>query len=147
MPGSKRRKAVAFLLFVQAALFGWGFLVTALFVVTRTGDPSQSDQLQLGIQQGVACAVGALLAVYTWRGSRQALYAVAAIAAVSTLIDVGLFGIELLAIGPLAFLYLFFLPLPSVPLGAIAIPVLVLSISVIREKRLPAHNEPTRAPL
>jgi hypothetical protein len=147
MPGSKRRKAIAGLLVVQAALFGWGAVLTALFLITRTGDPNLASQLQLGIQQGVAFVVTAVLAVFILRGSRSALYATAVVAALSTLIDVGLAGIELFWVGPLAFLYLLLFPLPSIPLGAIAIPVLVLSMSVIRDKRLPMHNEPTRAPL
>jgi hypothetical protein len=87
-----------------------------------------------------------VLAVSTLRGSRSALYATAVVAALSTLIDVGLAAIELFWFGPLAFLYLLFFPLPSVPLGVIAIPVLVLSMSLIRDKRLPTHDEPTPAP-
>jgi hypothetical protein len=146
MPGSKRRKAIAVLLFVQAALFGWGAVLTALFVITRTGDPSLASQLQLGIQQGAALVVTVVLAVFILRGSRPALYATAVVAALSALIDLGLAGIELFWVGPVAFLYLLFFPLPSVPLGVIAIPVLVLSMSVIRDKRVPAHNEPPPAP-
>jgi hypothetical protein len=133
MAGSKRRKAIAVLLFAQAALFGWGGAVTALFVVSGTGDSSLSNQLQLAIEQAAGFAVCAVLAVFTLRGLRLALYGTAAISAASSVIDLGLAGIELFWAGPLAFLYLLFFPLPNVLLGAVAIPVFVLSLSLIRE--------------
>jgi hypothetical protein len=71
--------------------------------------------------------------VFTLRGLRLALYGTAAISAASSVIDLGLAGIELFWAGPLAFLYLLFFPLPNVLLGAVAIPVFVLSLSLIRE--------------
>jgi hypothetical protein len=130
------------LLFAQAALFFWGGLVTSMYVASRLGNPNLPDQVQLGIKQGAGFAVCAVLAVFNWRGSRRALYATAVISAVSSLVDLGLATILFVWVGPLAFLYLLFYPLPYVPLGVVAIPVVILSLSVIgrgiRDPRVPA---------
>jgi hypothetical protein len=37
--------------------------------------------------------------------------------------------------GPYALIFLLFFPLPSVPIGVVAIPVFMLSLTVIREVR------------
>src|SRR2546421_676302 len=89
MPGSKRRMAISVLLFVQAAMFGGGCVLTISFLVSRTGDPSRFNQLQPAIEQAAGFALSAILAVLASRGSRPGLYGTAAIAAFSTLIDLG----------------------------------------------------------
>jgi hypothetical protein len=135
MPGSKRRKAIAVLLFAQAALFGWGLVVTVAFLVSRTGDQNLVNQLELAIEQAAGFAVSALLAVLNWRGSRPALYGTAVFSGISLLIDLALAAIELMWAGPYALIFLLFFPLPSVPIGVVAIPVLILSLTLIREER------------
>jgi hypothetical protein len=146
MHGSKRRWAIAALLFVQAVLFGWGCMVTASFIVTRSGDPNLSGQLQLGIEQAAGSAVTGVLAVFILRGSRRALYATAAVATISFLIDLALATILLVWIGPLAILYLLFFPLPTVPLGVVAVSVLILSLSLIAQNRRTASGAKAGTP-
>jgi hypothetical protein len=145
MPGSKRRKAISVLLFAQAALFGWGLVVTVGFLVSRTGDQNLVNQLELAIEQGAGFAVSALLAVLNWRGSRPALYGTAVFSGISLLIDLGLAAIELMWAGPYALVFLLFFPLPSVPIGIVAIPVLMLSLTLIRDAR--RQRQPTTSVL
>jgi hypothetical protein len=135
MPGSKRRKAISVLLFAQAALFGWGLVVTVAFLLSRTGDQNLFNQLELSIEQAAGFAVSGLLAVLNWRGSRPALYGTAVFSGISLLIDLALAAIELMWAGPYALIFLLFFPLPSVPIGVVAIPVFMLSLTVIREVR------------
>jgi hypothetical protein len=135
MPGSKRRKAIAVLLFAQAALFGWGLVVTVGFFMSRTGDQTLLTHLELAIEQAAGFAVSALLAVLNWRGSRPALYGTAVFSGISLLIDVALAAIELMWAGPYALVFLLFFPLPSVPIGVVAIPVFILSLTLIRQER------------
>jgi hypothetical protein len=145
MPGSKRRKAIAVLLFAQAALFGWGLVVTVAFLMSRTGDQDLLAQLELAIEQAAGFAVSALLAVLNWRGSRPALYGTAVFSGISLLIDLGLAAIELMWAGPYALIFLLFFPLPSVPIGIVAIPVLILSLTLIRDAR--RQRQPTTSVL
>jgi hypothetical protein len=147
MPGAKRRKAIAALLFAQAALFGWGCLLTLGFLVTRTGDPRLLNQLQLWIEQGGGFAAAGLLAVFILRGSRLALYGTVALGAISSLLDLGLAVIVAFWAGPLALTYVFFFSLPSVPSGVVAIPVLILSLSLfIEDRRLRQATVPAPSP-
>ena len=145
MPGSKRRKAIAVLLFAQAALFGWGLVVTVAFLVSRTGDQNLVNQLELAIEQAAGFAISALLAVLNWRGSQPALYGTAVFSGISLLIDLGLAAIELMWAGPYALVFLLFFPLPSVPIGIVAIPVLILSLTLIRDAR--RQRQPTTSVL
>ena len=144
MPGSKRRKAIAVLLFAQAVLFGWGLVVTVAFLVSRTGDQNLVNQLELAIEQAAGFAISALLAVLNWRGSRPALYGTAVFSGISLLIDLALAAIELMWAGPYALIFLLFFPLPSVPIGVVAIPVFVLSLTLIRDAR--RRTRETRQP-
>jgi len=135
MPGSRRRTAIAVLWFAQAALFGWGAVVTALFLLTRTGDPNLINQILLAIEQAAGFATCTLLAIFTLSGSRAALYGSMVIAGLSVLIELGFAGIAVFGVGPFAFLYLLFVPLPNAPIGAVAIPVLVLSLTLLGTQR------------
>ena len=134
-PKPKRRKAIAALLVVQSAMFGWGCLVAVVILLSGPGHPELPNQLRVAIEAAAGSAVSALLATFTLRGSRTALYATAVLAGLSTVIDLGVFAIELLWMGPFAVLYLLFYPLPNVPLGAVAIPILILSLNLIAEGR------------
>jgi hypothetical protein len=143
MPGSKRRKAIAVLLFAQAALFGWGLVVTVQFLMSRTGDQNLVNQLELAIEQAAGFAVSALLAVLNWRGSRPALYGTAVFSGISLLIDLALAAIELMWAGPYALIFLLFFPLPSVPIGVVAIPVFILSLTLVWPTKSAAAAAPT----
>jgi hypothetical protein len=71
--------------------------------------------------------------VLIWRGLPSALYAVAALAAISVLFDLIFIAAQWVQFGPIALLFLIIFPLPTVPPAAIGIPVLVLCYSVILE--------------
>jgi len=129
----KRRQAIAVLLWLQSAMFGWGCIIAVSIFVSGPGHPELPNQLVVAIEEAAGVAVTALLAVFTLRGSRPALYATSVFALVSSLFGLAFAALEAIWIGPLALLYLLFYPLPHVPLGAVAIPVLILSLSVIRE--------------
>ena len=143
-PRSKGLKAVAALLVVQSAMFGSGCLVAVVMLLSGPGHPELPNQLQVAIEAAAGSAVSALLAALSLRESRPALYATAVLAGISSLINLGLFAIELLWTGPVALLYLLFYPLPNVPLGAVAIPVLILALNLIAEDR---RHKPVSTPL
>ena len=71
-----------------------------------------------------------VVAALVWRGLPFAIYSTAALAAISVIFDIG-FALQFLLLGWPAILFLFFFPLPTVPPAVIAIPVLVLSLSLI----------------
>src|SRR3979490_3388582 len=75
---------------------------------------------QLAFDQVFALAGAIVVAVLVWRGLPFALYFVV---------------VEFVSFGPLALFFLLLFPLPTVPPALIAIPVLILSISVIRDMR------------
>jgi len=135
MHGYKRRQAIAVLLWLQSAMFGWGCIIAVSIFVSGPGHPELPNQLVLAIEEAAGVAVTALLAVFTLRGSGPALYATSVFALVSSLIGLAFAALEALWIGPLALLYLLFYPLPHVPIGAVAISVLILSLNLIAEDR------------
>jgi hypothetical protein len=154
MRGTKRRRAVAILIFLQAILFGATTPIGNYSLIHfTTGNPTLSgvegpgwrlSEGQLNFDQVFALAASIVVAALVWRGLPFAIYSTAALAAISVIFDVG-FALQFLLLGWPAILFLFFFPLPTVPPAVIAIPVLVLSLSLIldnRRVRAPAQTKP-----
>jgi hypothetical protein len=145
MPGSKRRKAIAILIFLQAILFGSttpiGNYSLLQFIAADptfgkvSGPGWNLNQSELNFDQVFGLAVAIVVAVLVWRGLPFAVYSTAALAALGALYGLVYTGAELLVVGSRAVSFLFFFPLPTVPPSAITIPVLLLALSVIAETR------------
>ena len=93
-----------------------------------------------------ALAASIVVAALVWRGLPFAIYSTAALSAISVIFDVG-FALQFLLLGWPAILFLFFFPLPTVPPAVIAIPVLILSLTLIVDNRrvkapAPAQSNP-----
>jgi hypothetical protein len=154
IPGSKRRKVIAVLIFLQALLFGSTTPIGTYTLQFAFGNSSlgalgpgwHSTEGELALEQVFALAIAIIVGVLIWRGLPFALYCVAALAALSVLFDVVFITVEFVTHGPLALFFLVIFPLPTVPPAAIGIPVLVLSLSVIRDMRR-AAPAPAPAPL
>ena len=156
MPGSKRRKAIAILIFLQAILFGsttpignYSLLqfIAADPTFSKVSGPGwQLNQSELNFDQVFGLAVAIVVAVLVWRGLPFAVYSTAALAALGALYGLVYTGAELLVVGPRALSFLFFFPLPTVPPTAIAIPVLLLALAVIVHNRS-VVRESSREPL
>jgi hypothetical protein len=147
MPGSKRRKVIAVLIFLQALLFGSTTPVgtyTLQFAfgkdaVGHLGPGWHGTEGELALEQVFALAVAIVVGVLIWRGLPSALYSVAALAAISVLFDLIFIAAQWVQFGPFALLFLVIFPLPTVPPAAIGIPVLILSASIMREMWRLAH--------
>lgn len=154
MPGSRRRKVIAVLIFLQALLFGSTTPIGTYTLQFAFGNSSlgvlgpgwHSTEGELALEQVFALAVAIIVGVLIWRGLLFALYCVAALAALSVLFDVVFITVEFVTHGPLALFFLVIFPLPTVPPAAIGIPVLALSLSVIRDMRRAAPAAPAPAP-
>jgi hypothetical protein len=141
VPGPRRRKLIALLIFLQAVLFGsttpiGTYTLQFAFGDTVLGDLGpgwHSTEGQLAFQQVFALAVAIIVGVLVWRGLQFAVYSVAALAAISVLFDLVFIAVEFVMFGPLALFFLIVFPLPTVPPAAIALPVLILSMSVVLE--------------
>ena len=157
MPGSKRRKAIALLIFLQALLFGSTTPIGTYTLQFAFGDSTlgllgpgwHATEGELALQQVFALAVAIVVGILVWRGLPFALYCVAALAAISVLFDIIFISVEFVMFGPLALFFLVIFPLPTVPPAAIGIPVLILSVSVMLDMRraaqasVPVHANPT----
>lgn len=154
MRGTKRRRAVAILIFLQAILFGATTPIGNYSLIHfTTGNPTLSgvegpgwrlSEGQLNFDQVFALAASIIVAALVWRGLPFAIYSTAALAAISVVFDVG-FAMQFLLLGWPAILFLFFFPLPTVPPAVIAIPVLLLALSLILDNRrvgAPAQTKP-----
>jgi hypothetical protein len=147
MPGSKRRKVIAALIFLQAILFGSTTPVgtyTLQFAfgkdaVGHLGPGWHSTEGELALEQVFALAVALVVGVLIWRGLPSALSAVAALAAISVLFDLIFIAAQWVQFGPIALLFLVIFPLPTIPPAAIGIPVLILSASIMLEVWRSAH--------
>jgi hypothetical protein len=148
MRGTKRRRTMAILIFLQAILFGATTPIGNYSLIHfTTGNPTLSgvegpgwrlSEGQLNFDQVFALAVSIVVAALVWRGLPFAIYSTAALAAISVVFDVG-FALQFLLLGWPAILFLFFFPLPTVPPAIIAIPVLGLSLSLVLDnRRVPA---------
>src|SRR5260370_4048879 len=156
MPGSKRRKAIAILIFLQAILFGVTTPIgsySLLQFIARdptfggvSGPGWQLNQSELNFDQVFGLAVAIVVAVLVWRGMPFAVYSTAVLAALGALYGLIYTGAQLLVVGPRALSFLFFFPLPNVPPTAIAIPLLLLSLAVIIHNRNVARGQ-ARGPL
>ena len=144
MPGTNRRRIIALFIFMQALLFGSTTPIGTYSVMASTfGDTTfgllgsgwRVPDDQLAFDQVFALAGAIVVAVLVWRGLPFALYCVAALAALSVLFDLVFVVVEFVSFGPLALFFLLLFPLPTVPPALIAVPVLILSISVIRDMR------------
>jgi hypothetical protein len=154
MRGTKRRRAMAILIFLQAILFGATTPIGNYSLIHfTTGNPTLSgvegpgwrlSEGQLNFDQVFALAVSIVVAALVWRGLPFAIYSTAALAAISVIFDIG-FALQFLLLGWPAILFLFFFPLPTVPPAVIAIPVLVLSLSLILSNRRAPAGTPAMA--
>src|ERR1700686_848505 len=98
MRGTKRRRAVAILIFLQAILFGATTRIGNYSLIHfTTGNPTLSGVEgpggglrggQLHFDQGVALAAFIVLAALVWRGLPFAICSTAALAAISVIFDV-----------------------------------------------------------
>jgi hypothetical protein len=153
MPGSKRRKVIAALIFLQALLFGSTTPVgtyTLEFAfgkdaVGHLGPGWHATEGELALEQVFALAVAIIVAILIWRGLPFALYAVAALAGISVVFDIIFIAAEFVQFGPIALLFLIIFPLPTVPPAAISIPVFILCISVILDVRRALAPRPSIA--
>ena len=152
--GTNRRRAIALLIFAQALLFGSTTPVGTYSVMASTyGDTSLGilgpgwtiPNDQLAFDQVFALAGSVVVAVLVWRGLPFAVYCTAALAALSVLFDLIFVIVESLLFGPQALFFLVVFPLPTVPPALIAVPVLILSASVILDMRR-AGPAPSPAP-
>lgn len=144
MRGTKRRRAIAILIFLQAILFGATTPIGNYSLIHfTTGNPTLSgvegpgwrlSEGQLNFDQVFALAASLVVATLVWRGLPFAIYSTAALAAISVVFDVG-FALQFLLLGWPAILFLFFFPLPTVPPAVIAVPVLLLALTLILDNR------------
>jgi hypothetical protein len=151
MPGSKRRKAIAILIFLQAILFGsttpignyslLSFIAADPTFAKVSGPGWQLNQGELNFDQVFGLAVAIVVGVLVWRGLPFAVYSTAALAALGALYGLVYTGAEFLVVGPKALTFLFFFPLPTVPPAAITIPVLLIALSVIADNRSVARSQ------
>jgi hypothetical protein len=154
MRGTKRRRAMAILIFLQAILFGATTPIGNYSLIHfTTGNPTLSgvegpgwrlSEGQLNFDQVFALAASIVVAALVWRGLPFAIYSTAALATISVIFDIG-FALQFLLLGWPAILFLFFFPLPTVPPAVIAIPVLVLSLSLILSNRRAPAGTPAMA--
>ncbi|HYR50125.1 MAG TPA: hypothetical protein VES90_08075, partial [Candidatus Eisenbacteria bacterium] len=108
MPGSKRRKAIALLIFLQAILFGSTTPIGTYTLQFAFGDSTlgllgpgwHATEGELALQQVFALAVAIVVGVLIWRGLPFALYCVAALAAISVLFDLIFISVEFAMFGP-----------------------------------------------
>src|ERR1700674_1311772 len=152
MRGTKRRRAIATLIFLQAILFGATTNIGNYSLIHfTTGNPTLSGvegpgwrlgEGQLNFDQVFALAASIVVAALVWRGLPFAIYSTAALAAISVIFDVG-FALQFLLLGWPAILFLFFFPLPTVPPAVIAVPVLILSLTLIVDNRHPSRTPAT----
>ena len=97
---------------------------------------------QLGFDQVFALAAAIVVGILVWRGLPFALYSTSALAAISVVYSVSYTVLEFMAVGPRALSFLLFFPLPTVPPGVIAIPVFILTLTVIAGMRHYAAQNP-----
>jgi hypothetical protein len=144
VPAPNRRKVIALFIFMQALLFGSTTPIGTYSVLESTfGDTTfgligsgwRVPDDQLAFDQVFALAGAIVVAALVWRGLPFAVYSTAALAAVSVVFDLIFVIFEFVSFGPLALFFLILFPLPTVPPALIAVPVLILSISVILEAR------------
>jgi hypothetical protein len=148
VPGSKRRKVIALLIFLQALLFGSTTPIGTYTLQFAFGDTTlgllgpgwHATEGELALEQVFALAVAIIVGVLVWRGLPFAIYCVAALAAISVLFDVIFIIVEFVMFGPLALFFLIVFPLPTVPPALIAVPTLILSATVIIENRRLTRN-------
>ena len=152
VPGSKRRKAIALLIFLQALLFGSTTPIGTYTLQFAFGDSTlgllgpgwHATEGELALEQVFALAVALIVGVLIWRGLPFALYCVAALAAISVLFDVIFIAVEFVSFGMLALYFLVVFPLPTVPPALIALPVLILSVSVSLDIRRAKPAKPSK---
>jgi hypothetical protein len=156
VPGPNRRKIIALLIFLQAILFGSTTPIGTYTLQFAFGDSTlrllgpgwHSTEGELAFEQVFALAAAIVVGVLVWRGLPFAVYCVAALAAISVLFDLIFIAVEFVTFGPLALFFLIVFPLPTVPPAVIALPVLILCVSVILDnRRLKRKAAPTPASL
>jgi hypothetical protein len=150
--GSKRRKVIGILVFVQAILFGSTTPIGNYSLIQWVAqDPTfgslqgpgwRLTEGQLGFDQVFALAAAIIVGILVWRGLPFAIYSTAALAAISVVYSVSYTILEFMAVGPRALSFLLFFPLPTVPPGVIAIPVFILTLTVMAGMRRDASQKP-----
>src|ERR1700737_3801331 len=152
MVGSKRLKVIALFIFMQALLFGATTPIGTYSVLESTfGDTSlgivgsgwRVPADQLAFDQVFALAGAVVVAALVWRGLPFAVYSTAALAALSVFFDLIFVAVEAVSFGPLALFFLILFPLPTVPPALIALPILILCISVIIDDRRARPAKPS----
>jgi hypothetical protein len=150
--GSKRRRIIALFIFMQALLFGATTPIGTYSVMESTFGDTTFGVLgagwrvpgdQLAFDQVFALAGALVVAALVWRGLPFAVYSTAALAALSVFFDLVFVAVEAVSFGPLALFFLILFPLPTVPPALIALPILVLSISVILDNQ---RAKPAQSP-
>jgi hypothetical protein len=122
--GSKRRVAVAVLLFLQALLYFFYSFFTFIGNVSERSGPASATQV--GYIEFLAAFLTVLLGIFVWRGSRIALI-------VTTIVSV----VELLLVVPYALVstvwglagLIFVLVLFPLAPSVLALPILILCLS------------------
>jgi hypothetical protein len=151
--GSKRRKIIALFIFMQALLFGATTPIGTYSVMESTFGDTTFGLLgsgwrvpgdQLAFDQVFALAGAIVVAALVWRGLSFAVYSTAALAAMSVFFDLIFVAVEAVSFGPLALFFLILFPLPTVPPALIALPILILCISVIIDQRRATPAPPSK---
>ncbi len=124
MLASKRRVGVAILLFLQALLFGY-------YVAFMVDSAQDVASIEVGFLT-VACAV--VLGIFAWRGSLIAVIVSMIVSVIEIMLAAALTFLFLLW-GPTALLYLLAVPAPLVAPGVLALPTLILCMTVLAAGR------------
>ena len=152
MVGKNRRRIIALFIFMQALLFGATTPIGTYSVMESTFGDTTFGLLgsgwrvpvdQLAFDQVFALAGALVVAALVWRGLPFAVYSTAALAAMSVFFDLIFVAVEAVSFGPLALFFLILFPLPTVPPALIALPILILCISVIIDDRRSRPAKPS----
>jgi hypothetical protein len=137
----KRRRALAILLLLQAPLFGWHALATLI----ANPDVKVTPVAQLAIAvlaDSLATALVIILGVFVWRGSSIAVGASVVGGAIEILLAGSTLTWFALFYGTGGLLLVLLVLQPLVALGALAIPTLILGVSI----RAAENSEASSAP-
>ena len=134
--GSKRRVAVAALLFLQALVFGF----YSLEVFMNSVSPPIVAYVEF-----LASYLTVMLGIFVWRGSRLALIVTTIASGIEVLLAVPLALLGAMGSGWGFFILIVILQLPLLPAGILAFPTFILCVT-LPMSRQPAHPVPAAAP-
>jgi hypothetical protein len=126
---SKRRIAIALLLFLQAVLFAFFALYT--FMNVTPSDPTGG--MRAGYMEYLAGPLVAGLGIFVWRGSRVALIVTMVLCAIEVVlaIPLALFAVIYGGLGIIVAIYV--LP-PLFPIALVALPTFILCVPLPRSR-------------